>query len=538
MNTLSSLFRHFSPPSSRIILLRSFVIIGVILLGIFLRLFACLHTSIVNPDGTLYIHQARAVYYGAWNQLTSCGINYVSAYPPLITGAYALFHDWVSAARFVSFLFGSLAILPVYLLLRRFYEFPVNIGGTLVFAVMPLFVGESADVIKEPFAWFFALLGLFLFIRHLESRKGIHAALSSLSFLVASWARPEIFLFFCVSGLYLFFVERGGKGWRLFCFFSPVAVVTLAGVIGAKFLGISLTHLYRIQEMLSKISEPLTVYNALRTALQSLISRAEIDSLKLFLEQARNLVWVVALATVVSYIVEAFFYPYFLFFLIGLKGLGARLRSDKRFLYLALVTSSAFLLLYLHTLQSWFGTNRFMYLVILPSLVFISAGLEKTIHFLTHRFKFSATIAVSMVFCFILVFGLPNDLKSRENDKLVFREIGELIAKRENRTTPIKIFASLQSIRWISFYANLHFPGAPCPQPYTDFTGIIGRDYDEFVRNLASDGITYFVWEQKRWPVQAFDFMKNMNPEQFQLLLTKYHPDTGKMLLFRFYAPS
>jgi hypothetical protein len=537
MNSSSSLFSNASPSSFRITLLRSFAIIGVILLGFFLRLFACLHTSIVNPDGTLYIHQARAIYYGVWDQLTSCSINYVSAYPLLITGAYTLFHDWVTAARFVSLLFGSLAIVPAYLILRRFYQFPVNVGGTLVFAVMPLFVGESADVIKEPFAWFFALLGLFLFIRHLESKKGIPAVLSSLSYLVASWARPEVFLFFSVSGLYLFFVERGKKPWRLFCYFSPVVAVILAGLIGAKFLGISLTHLYRIQEMLSKISEPLTVYRSLRTALQSLISRTEIDYLKLFLQQTRHLIWVVALATVVSYLVEAFFYPFFLVFLIGLKGLGARLRSDTRTLYLALVTSSAFLLLYLHTLQSWFGTNRFMYLVILPSLVFISAGLEKTIHFLTRRFKFSPGIAVSVVFSFILLFGLPNDLKPRETDKLVFKEMGEFIAKTDNSSKPVRIATSLNILRWVSFYANLHVAGAPCPQPYSDYEEITGKDYDEFVRNLKARGITYFIWEEKHWPPNAFDFMKKMNPKQFQLLLTKYHRDTGKILLFRFYAP-
>ncbi len=536
---MSSPWPSFSDdsPSYRITLVKSFTIISIILLGFFIRLYACMYTSIVNPDGALYIHQARAIYYGAWDQLTSCGINYVSSYPLLIAAAYTLFHDWVTAARFISLLFGSLTILPAYLLLRRFYRFHVTLGGTLIFAVMPLFVGGSADVIKEPFAWFFALLGLFLFIRHLETNKEIHAVLSSLSYLIASWARPEIFLFFCISGLYLLFTGREQKLWRLLCYFSPLAAVILAGTLAAKFLGISLTHLYRIQEMLSRISAPFSIYRSLSTNLQSLISQAQIDYLRLFLEQAQHLIWAVALATIVSYIVEAFFYPFFLFFLIGLSGLGARLRSDKRALYLALVAFSAIVLLYLHTLQSWFGTSRFMYLVILPSLVFISAGLEKTIGFIRERFKLSQALAVSIIFCFILVFGLPNDLKPRETDKLVFKEMGEFIAKRENSSKPIGIATSLNILRWVSFYANLHIPGAPCPQPYSDFAEITGKNYDEFVRNLKARGITYFIWEEKHWPPNAFDFMKKMNPEHFQLLLTKYHRDTGKMLLFRFYAP-
>jgi hypothetical protein len=536
MNFWSS-FRYASPSSSRITLARSFPAISVILLGFSLRLFACLYTSIVNPDGTLYIHQARAIYYGAWDQLTSCSIGYVSPYPLLIAGAYTLFHDWITAARSISLIFGTVTIGPAYLLLRRFFRLPAAIGGTLIFAVMPLFVGESADVIKEPFAWFFALLGLFLFVRHLETGKGVHGMLSSFSYLVAAWARPEIFLFFCVSGLYLFFVERGKKGRRLFCYFSPLVAVIFAGAIGAKLLGISFTHLYRIQEMVGRISDPFGIYRSLSTNLQSLISQTQADYLRLFLEQARHLIWAVALATVVSYIVEAFFYPFFMFFLIGLKGLGARLRNDKRSLYLALVAFSAIVLLYLHTLQSWFGTNRFMYLVILPSLVFISAGVEKTIRFIKERFKLNETLSVFMVFCFILLFGLPNDLKPREADKLVFKEMGEFIAKRENSGKPIGIAAPPHTLRWVSFYANLHLHGAPCPEPYTDFTGLIGKDYDEFVRNLKAKGMTYFVWEEKPWPANTFDFIKKMNPEQFQLLATKYHRDTGKILLFRFYPP-
>jgi hypothetical protein len=536
MSSTGPLFSDDSP-SSRITLVKSCTIIGVILLGFLTRLYACIYTSIINPDGTLYIHQARAIYYGVWDQLTTCSLSYVAAYPPLIAAAYPLFHDWINAARFISLFFSTMSIIPAYFLLKRFFPFHVSIGGTLLFALTPTFIAGTADVIKEPFAWFFVLLGLFLFIRHLESKKVIHAVLCSLSYLIATWERPEIFLYFCISGLYLLLTRGDKRLWRLLCYVIPVVVVILTGAIGAKFLGISLTHLYRIQEMASKISEPFYIYRSLETSLQSLIRQTPFNELRLFLEQARHSIWAVALTVVVSYIVEAFFYPFFLFFLFGLKGLGARLRNDRRALYLALVTFSSVVLLYFNMLQSWFGTARFMYLVILPALVFVAAGIEKTIGFLTDRFRLSPAIALSMVFSFILIFGLANDLKPRETDKLVFREMGEFIGKRENSNAPIKIFASPRAIRWISFYANLRFPGAPCPEPYTDFTGIIGKDYDEFVHNLTSDGITYFVWEEKRWPVQAFDFLRKMNPENFQLLLTRYHRDTGKMLLFRFHAP-
>jgi 4-amino-4-deoxy-L-arabinose transferase-like glycosyltransferase len=511
---------------------------GVFFLGFFIRLYACVYTSVINPDGTLYIHQARAIYYGAWDQLTTCSLGYVSAYPPLIAAAYPLFHDWVNAARGVSLLLSTLAIVPAYLLLKRFFTFPVSICGTLIFALTPTFIAGTADVIKEPFAWFFALLGLYLFVLHLDTKKATHAALSALSYLIAAWARPEVFLLFGVSCLFLLLWRKGKRLRSLLSYIIPFAAVILATALGAQWLGISLSHLYRVPEMLSKASDPLTIYGSLRNDLQSLISRTDIEYLKLFLEQARHFVWVVALATVLVHVVEAFFYPFFLFFLIGLKGLPTRLRNDTRSLYLALVILMAFALLYLHTLQSWFGTARFMYLIILPGLVIVTAGVEKAIRFLAARFKLNIRTTAAAMFCFLLLFGLGKNLRPRETDKLVFRELGESIARRESSMTPINILASPHGIRWVSFYANLHLPGAPCPEPFTDFREIIGKDYDEFVRNLSSRGIPYFVWEEKRWPAQAFDFMKAVNSRHFESLGTMHHRDTGKIVLFRFHAPS
>ena len=55
----------------------------VILIGLGLRLWVCLHTVIVNPDGALYIHQAMALYFKNWNSLKTCGLTFLSSYPVL-----------------------------------------------------------------------------------------------------------------------------------------------------------------------------------------------------------------------------------------------------------------------------------------------------------------------------------------------------------------------------------------------------------------------------------------------------------------------
>ena len=53
------------------------LVILVIILGFVLRLFACQYTYIINSHGDVYIHQAKAVYYGLWSAVNSCTVNYI-----------------------------------------------------------------------------------------------------------------------------------------------------------------------------------------------------------------------------------------------------------------------------------------------------------------------------------------------------------------------------------------------------------------------------------------------------------------------------
>jgi hypothetical protein len=68
-------------------------------IGFLLRLYACWATFIIPPDGALYLYQAKMIVNGQWDKITGCGLGYLSNYPLLIAGAYAVFHDWVIAAQ-------------------------------------------------------------------------------------------------------------------------------------------------------------------------------------------------------------------------------------------------------------------------------------------------------------------------------------------------------------------------------------------------------------------------------------------------------
>jgi len=274
-------------------------------------------------------------------------------------------------------------------------------------------------------------------------------------------------------------------------------------------------------------------YKNLRVSLTELMNQPIEENLKHFLHKARHLVWLVALGTIVKYAVRAYFYPFFFIFIIGLGGIWGRIKGDRRILYLAFTAVSALILLYMHVLQTWMMFNRFFAIFIFPSFIFVGFGLEKIIHFFRSRFHLKESVILFVLCLLILACSLPKNLQSRESDKLIFKEIGELIAYREENNREIPVVTSSHSIRWISFYANLNYLGAPCPEKNNDLENIIGKSYEEFVQNLKRRGIRYFLWEEKHWPRYRFDFINRKNLKDFLKLGEWKHLDTGRLILFR-----
>ena len=61
-----------------------------------------------------------------------------------------------------------MTLIPLYLLCRRFFDKEMSALTVLVFAVLPVLVVGSAEVVRGPVCWFFLALGLLLFV-HLAS---------------------------------------------------------------------------------------------------------------------------------------------------------------------------------------------------------------------------------------------------------------------------------------------------------------------------------------------------------------------------------
>jgi hypothetical protein len=513
--------------------IRSRTIILVIFLGFLLRLYASLCTHIINPDGIWYICQAKALYHGLWDRLPSCVLPFLSIYPILTAGANFFFHDWILAARSVSLFFGTVTMIPLYLLFRQFFGREISALSVLVFAVIPFLVQGSADIIRGPVYWFFLILGLYFFVRHMgKENYRLLLVLSSFSFMTAAWSRAEAVLFIFLSLFFLILTKQDKKGDRLFYFTAPIITVLCFVLFNTISLDGPLKNMFRIHEMASKFVEPVDQYRILRSNLTDLADPSLGHPLVSFLHKARNLVWLIALGTLFSYVIKSFFYPAFFIFLLGVSDIKSRLREDRRILYLVILAAAALWVLYVHLLETWFIYTRFMAAFLFPSCVFIGFGLKKISRFLESRFRLPHSMALFLVFFLLLSVSLPKNLKPREADKLVFKNMGELIAKIEGPGREIALAGHRPAIMWVSFYANMNCPDVLCPPTY-DLTGIPTKDYIQFIRNLKKEGIQYVLWQEKYWSQSAFDLLKLFNPKDLKIVSEDDHPDTGRLLLFK-----
>jgi hypothetical protein len=506
---------------------------GVFILGFVMRLIAWGNTWIINPDGALFIHQARAIYYGQTDTLF-CALDYLANLPVLIAGSYWIFHDWVFAARFVSFVFGFATLIPIYFLLKRSFDEQTSALGTLILAVMPVFVGSSVDIVRDPISWFFVTVGLYCFTVGLEGKTSSPLTLSCLCFMMAAWARIEASLLIVFSFLYLAATRQERRSKKILSFLLPVLGLSLLILILVLMAGDHSSIIVRMKTaLLGKFTSPLAQYYSIQGRLSELALDNRYDSFGFFIAEVKKDVWLIALGSLLNRLLEAFFYPFFLVCVVGIVSSLRRSHSDSKVRYATFVSLMLLITLYLHMFRAWYIDYRHMCILILTCTVFLGSGVTSIWKFLqirTHVNKTSVSFIIALCIC---VLPLYKNILARDADKRVFQDIGEFIYNLEPGNDVISIAASCSYFRVISFYANLNYQGAPCPEGtekncWEYFT----NSFDEFHQHLKKENIKYFVWSERQWSTQRMDIFMPPYNVHFKELSRWSHPDTGQMILF------
>lgn len=503
-----------------------------------IRVFAFYNTLMMNNDGAVYIHQARAIYYGLWQALNTCTIDYLTLYSIIIAAAYPVAGDWVRGAMAVNLIFGTLMIIPLYLFLRRFLDEKISFLTTFIFAMLPLFVIQSVNVIRDPSYWFFSILGLYLLVYDDEERTPLFLILSGISFFVATATRIEGVVFIIGGCLYTLLVFKDRRLKATILFLSPIILAILSFIAVQLIRHPDNFYWYRFHEIPLYIIRSFDSYHDLEKNLTPLVLNPPPGIPIEFMRYSRTLIWFTVLGVILQSAMEAFFYPFFFLLLLGMAGLRNRMKTDRRILSLVMTAAISLVVLYVYCLNTWSMENRRLIMVILPTTIIVGFGAENLTHWLHRKFGISDSIIVAILCTLVLLFTLPKNLTIQEADKLVYKEIGETIARFDGGHGEIELITLGDAGRWNDYYANLHVSGAPCPDKYRNWNwskdkNIIGNSYGDFISSMRRLNIRYIVWEEKNWHRNKFNFLQSLRPTDLIKLKEWSHRDTGRIILYQ-----
>lgn len=516
--------------------LKSTPVVWVLAAGLILRIYSAAMRCIINPDGTLYIYQASKMIHGQWSELLTCKLAYFSPLPLFIAMAFGLCRDWIAAAQSVNILFGWACLFPLYFILRRYIDNTAATFTVLIYALMPLLVEGSANVIRGPIFWFCMAMGMLMFIRQWDekapsNRFRLDLLLSGLFFLLGAWARIEGTAFLVASPLYLLIVRGGKKIRKILFFLSPLI---LGGLVAA---GIALhsiqedvTTTTRVDQIFHEVTQFTDQYDFLNDQIKD-AARKYGGLFGSFLQRSRETLALIPLAAIVYHILEGVFYPFALVFFIGFSGLAGWVRQQPRSGYLLVLSAAGFVVLYVHILQTWVIDYRFLAIMMFPACIIMANGVRRVMGYLQQTRGLSLRKTVTVFTAFLILFGLPKSLKPEEQDKIVFRQAARAI--EESKDTELVRIAAADASRafeWVLLYAHRHSPDLYCALHMVD---AVPGTYEQFRANLDKTGQRFFFYEENQWPEKGFDLLAAPYQKDFRLLGQWRHPDCGLFAVFQ-----
>lgn len=509
--------------------------------GFLVRLYAAAMRTIIGPDGAQYIHQASVLFNHEWSGLFSCNLNYLSPLPIFIAAAYAVCRDWIVAGLTINVLFGWATLLPLYHVLRRFFERGVCMLTVLIYALIPVLVDNSGNVMRGAMFWFFLTLGMLFFIRQWDdnaqaSRFRFDLLASLLFFLLATWCRIEGVVFLAAPSVFLIFARTDRKLQRCFIFIMPMVVLSLTVIGAAVISGADLqTHL-RLKKVFLEITQVSSNYRALDSWIKSMYAQ-HAGFYGEFLRRSREILPFIPLVVVFQNMLEGVFYPFVFIFFAGFFGIRKRCRQNRLMTYFVWQSLAGFVVLYIHTFQTWIVTYRFLAVLIFPGCIFMAAGVEKAVHYLQNRRQWPLAKATAGLSIALIIFGLPKNLIPRESDQAVFRQAARVLSRQviSDPSAPIAGYKRSRALEWVNLYAHRDTQVIPCTQ---SLEHAVSSDYGQFVANLDMAGIRYVLYEKRFWPHKVLDLPSTPYQEDFRLLGQWQHHNDQRVMLFERIFPT
>ena len=372
----------------------------------------------INNDGLLYISAAQEFASGHFR--AGLALYPMPLYSFFITVVHFLVPDWVLAARFISFAFMVLSIIPLYLISQDLFDRRIAFWACLAFALSPLPNSWVAYATRGPVFIFFFAWAVYFALKAIRFKRLGFFVLSAVFSWFSIFLRREgiifipTFFFFLLYFTILNMPERKSflKGILIWIAFPGIIFGILFVVMGAG--GILFNRSEQIVQVLqntanlNSLDNYLLIYDHLKQIENSPpFSGAHYS----FAESARYFMPVIYLLGFLKAFGKALFPLFIIPLFLGFK----HSLTKSHFFVLFLVVS--FLLgFYYSLIVRDFISPRFLFAPAFLLFPWIGAGMERIFNFVkrSSKQKILATV-VTVVFILIPAGKVVNSCRKHDN---------------------------------------------------------------------------------------------------------------------------
>ncbi len=192
------------------------VLLLIMLLALIVRVLATFTRHMIQFDETAYVRMAENLAAGnGLLDISGLTTTHYSPLLPIFMAAIAvILKNYILSGYVVVAIFGTLLVVPTYLLGRELIGERVGLMAAALMAIMPFYVGTSEYIYTETVYVFFLLSGLYFGWTMLKRNRPACGVLSGVSLGLAYLANPSG-LFYLLTLLILAVAVAWRKGsWR------------------------------------------------------------------------------------------------------------------------------------------------------------------------------------------------------------------------------------------------------------------------------------------------------------------------------------
>jgi len=460
-------------------------VVGLTISALVVRLYGVITAHIITPDGVSYIENARLIASGNFSKISES--SFFNLFPFIIVLFQKAFHDWETAGRFVSVVFGSLAVIPFFLLIRLLINSRIAAMASLFYIISPRLVEYSTDVLREPVFWCFSIFSLYFAWRGIAYRKLFLLMLSALFVVLASFTRLDGVALILVILLWIVWHYFDGK-IQLKGMFAMIFVFIIS------FPLIASPFLFALKSNIGKwefglIGEKLPRLILTHDVEQDLELKQEVINItpyrfRTFYDMAERHKYEIYFLEAIYKFAKSLHLVFFILFLFGVIK-RKHIPFNKGEIPILIWMLVFFLSIYVYMVKTCYLSTRHGLLISIPALLWASIGFfelkEKILRVAdkkTKGIKVISRYTSLILFVLILSIVLPNTLSPSGKDKIELKRAGMYLKGLGYSTA---IFAGEHSLYRVAFYAGAEFITIPAMSDY--------RTFEQFIRENKADFI-------------------------------------------------